>query len=286
MSQPPQGQQPPYGPGGPPPSGDQPTPGGSWGQPPQPQQPGPGWGQPTPARGQGGPGGPGRGGPVGTGAPGGGDGRKKNVVTTLVAALAVVIVVAVVLIVTPGGDDSPGSTASGADASTAPSTSSGSSSSGGFSSAPSGTTDPAAFVAQLPSDFTDCTATAPAGDGDLVAASCGSATTHPGPAEAEFYLYPDLSTLDSTFQTDVTAESLTDFPPDANCSTGTGTGEWKYTDGSPGGQFACWITDAHVLVAWTDNAFLTEGVVRAPGTTQGELSALYDWWTQHSRYQG
>jgi hypothetical protein len=224
---------------------------------------------------------------VGTSGPGGGDGRKKNVVTALIAALVVVIVVAVVLIVTLGGDDSPGSTASGADASTAPSTSSGSSSSGGFSSAPSGTTDPAGFVAQLPSDFTDCTATAPAGDGDLAAASCGSATTQPGPAEAEFYLYPDLSTLDSTFQTDVTAEGLTDFPADANCSTGTGHGEWKYTDGSPGGQVACWITaDAHVLVAWTDNAFLTEGVVRAPGATQAEVSALYDWWTQQSEYRG
>jgi hypothetical protein len=51
--------------------------------------------------------------------------------------------------------------------------------------------------------------------------------------------------------------------------------EWTCTGGEQGGQ-----------VAWTDDQHLTEGVVRAPGATQAERSALYDWWTADSEYQG
>ena len=213
---------------------------------------------------------------------------------TAVAALVLLVVVAVVLVVTLGGDDedttasdgtSPASSSAAPSASTSaesPSTSA----SGGFSSAPSGGGDPADFVATQPTDFVDCAEDELAGDGDVAAASCGAARTQPGPQEAKFYLYPDVATLDTVFQTDVSDEGLTEFADTGDCTTGVGYGPWTYTDGTPGGQVACQITaDGHVLLAWTDEEYLTEGVVRAPGTTQAEVSALYDWWTSNSDYQ-
>jgi hypothetical protein len=202
------------------------------------------------------------------------------VIITAVAALALIVVIAVVLVISLGGDDT-STTASGS------SESSSSSSSGGFSSSPSGSADTAGFIAQLPVDFTDCTETRPEGDGDLAAASCGAAQNQPGPAEAKFFLYPDPATLASVFQADVTDGALAEFVDGTTCSTGIGYGPWRYADGTPGGQVACQLTDdGHVLVAWTDEEFLTEGVVRAPGSTQAEVSALYDWWTANSEYQG
>jgi hypothetical protein len=39
-------------------------------------------------------------------------------------------------------------------------------------------------------------------------------------------------------------------------------------------------------VSWTDDEFLTEGAVRSTGTTQEDVAALYDWWTQNSDFQG
>jgi hypothetical protein len=216
-------------------------------------------------------------------------------VITVVAGLAVVVVVALLLFVTLGGDDAPVSPAAGTPlTSAAPSSSAGSSSagsssdsspSGGFSQPP-GTIDPAAFVAQLPADLTDCAADQPAGDGDVAAASCGAATTQPGPTGGSFFLYPDQSTLDAVFQSDVTDQGLTEFAADADCGTGTGYGQWAYADYTPGGQVACQLTDdGHVVIVWTDDEFLTEGAVRAPGTTQAEVSALYDWWTANSEFQ-
>jgi len=89
------------------------------------------------------------------------------------------------------------------------------------------------------------------------------------------------------FASDVSDEGLTEFAGDADCSTGTGYGTWTYADGTPGGQVACQITDdGHIVVAWTDDEFLTEGAVRSPGSTQDEVGALYEWWTEHSDYQG
>ena len=41
-----------------------------------------------------------------------------------------------------------------------------------------------------------------------------------------------------------------------------------------------------VRIAWTDDEFLTEGIVVAPGSTQDDVAALYDWWRQNSAYQG
>jgi hypothetical protein len=211
------------------------------------------------------------------------------VVIGLIAGLVVLIVIAVVLIIALGGNDESDTTAnggSGASTPTAPSAPSNSSPSGGFPSAPSGPVDPAEFVAQLPSDFTDCAAATLAGDGDLAAAACGLASTQPGPLQAVFHLYPDQATLDSVFQSQVTEQGMTAFADGADCSTATGYGEWSYSDQTRGGQVACQITgEGDVLVAWTDDEFLTEGAVRAPGNSQAEIGALYDWWTVHSDFQ-
>jgi hypothetical protein len=263
--------------------------GQGWAQPPP--QAGPGWGQPGPSPGQvswgagpghgghpawvsgtgmpgqpphaGGPSGPG--GPWGRppgGPPAGGPvagGGNRNLVTGLIAALVVLIVAGVALIVGLG-DDAPLTAA---------------------------TSDPTDFVALLPADFTDCAEAEPAGDGDLAAARCGASSTRPGPAEARFHLYPDVDTLDSAFEADLSAEDLTEFGPTDDCTTGTGYAEWTYTDGTPGGQVACTLTDdGHALLAWTDDEYLTGGAVRAPGTTQDDVRALYDWWAEHSDYQG
>jgi hypothetical protein len=202
------------------------------------------------------------------------------VIITAVAALALIVVIAVVLVISLGGDDT-STTASGS------SESSSSSSSGGFSSSPSGSADPADFIAQLPNDFTDCAEDQLAGDGDVAAATCGAAQNQPGPTQAAFNLYPDLDTLHSVFRSEVEGQGLTEFTDGGDCSTGTGYGEWTYSSGVTGGQVACQITgDGNVLVAWTDDEFLTEGIVVAAGNTQAEVSALYDWWTANSEYRG
>ncbi|WP_171058115.1 hypothetical protein [Modestobacter altitudinis] len=218
----------------------------------------------------------------------------------LVSGLVLLIVVAVVLVVTLGGGDDDDTVAAGSSSSdsSAPATTASPSSSpspgpatpspsGGFTAAPSGGADVTGFVGQLPVDFDDCADAPLAGDGDVAAAACGSALTQPGPEAAAFYLYPDQVTLDSVFSADVTEEGLAEFAVEDDCSTGTGYGEWTYSGGEHGGQVACQIAgDGYVVVAWTDDEHLTEGVVRAPGTTQAEVSALYDWWTANSEYQG
>jgi hypothetical protein len=150
-------------------------------------------------------------------------------------------------------------------------------------SAPAGELE--AFLASLPADFTDCGESAPADDGDLLAAECGAATTQPGPAGAVFYRYPDVATLDEVFTTDVVEEGLTEFPVDRDCSTGLGYGGWN-VDGVIGGMYGCMIAgDGTVRIAWTDDEFLTEGIVVAPGSTQDDVAALYGWWRQNSAYQ-
>jgi hypothetical protein len=241
-------------------------------------------GQPPYPGGPGGPGGPGWSGPGGVGPQGGGNSKKKNLIITVVAALVLVVVIAVVLIVTLGTNDDSPTASGGSSSSRSPS----GSSSGGFSSTPSGSAEPADLIAQLPGDFTDCAEEQLAGDGDVAAASCGAASTQPGPSQAGFNRYPDLSTLDSVFQAEVAGQGLTEFVDGADCSTTTGYGEWTYsTTGITGGKVACQITDdGNVLIAWTDDDFLTEGIVVAPGTTQAEVSALYEWWMANSEYRG
>jgi len=260
---------------------------GGWGTPPapgygeQPTQVG-GFGVPGQPPYGGGPGGPGWGAP---GAPGGGGNNRKTMILTAVAALVLVVVVAAVLVFTlRQGEDN--ATASG-DPSGSSSTSTDPSSSGGFSSEPADEADPEGFLAQLPADFTDCTAMELEGDGDLAAASCGAAQTQPGPDAAAFYLYPDEELLGSVFESDVADQGLTELSGGDDCSTVTGYGEWQYNDGTVGGQVACQITgDGNVLITWTDNSFLTEGLIRAPGTSQDEVAVLYEWWKSvNSEYQ-
>jgi hypothetical protein len=198
------------------------------------------------------------------------------VVIALVAGLVLAILVAGGLLAVRGGAED--TTA------IAPSPSSGSPS-GGFTSSPSAPVDPAGFVDRLPADLADCTEAPLAGDGDVAAAACGAAQSQPGPTEAEFFLYPGLGTLDAVFENDVVEEGLTEFAGDDDCATATGFAEWTYSTGVTGGQVACRLTpDGQVLVAWTDERYLAEGVVRAPGTTQADVSALFDWWTAHSEF--
>ncbi|WP_369135565.1 hypothetical protein [Modestobacter sp. I12A-02662] len=253
-----------------------------FGIPGQPPQPGvTGWGGP------GGPGGPGA-----PGAAGGGGGKRTGVIA-LIAGLVVLAVVAAVLLFTLGGDpeeDAAAGSATSAPPSSSPSTPSGSSG-GGFTAAPppagSGGDGDEEFVATLPLDFTDCAEVPLAGDGDIAAASCGAALTQPGPAQADFYLYPDKATLDDVFATDVAGLGTPELPADGDCATAMGSGEWTYPDGSVGGQVVCAVTeDGNALIAWTDDEFLTEGVVRSPGSTQEDVAALYEWWTDNSDYQG
>ncbi|WP_299952207.1 hypothetical protein [uncultured Modestobacter sp.] len=268
--------------------GQPPAPGG-WG--PQPGQPA-GWGgaprqdgPPTPVGGFGVPGQPPYPGGPGWGGPGGPDRRgKRTTVITAVAALALVVVVAIALVLTLGGDDEE-TTAGGTGS--APSRPSSSEPAPSSSGAPESPAAPAAedFLAQLPSDFVDCVEQPLAGDGDVAAAACGASQTQPGAAEAVFHRYPDVATLDAVFQADTGGAGLTALSEDDDCSTALGYGEWTI-DGVTGGLVACTIGDGIVQIAWTDDEFLTEGLISAPGTTQEDVSALYAWWTENSFFQG
>ncbi|WP_448615737.1 hypothetical protein [Modestobacter sp. URMC 112] len=254
--------------------------GGSPQSPPTPYGPGPagpgpyggapGWDAPRGPVGPGGPTGPGwPGGPPGPRRSGG---TNKALLIAGIAGLVTVLAVAVLLFLgLRGGSDSSA-------AESAPPTPAG-------PSAPS-PADLQAFLATLPADFTDCGEAPRAGDGDLLAAGCGAAGTQPGPTGARFYLYPDVRTLDAVFSNDVDSSGLTEFTDEQDCSTSVGYGAWQ-TTGETGGLYGCAILDdGTVSLAWTDDRFLTEGIVSAPGTTQADVAALYAWWTEHSYYQG
>jgi hypothetical protein len=156
-------------------------------------------------------------------------------------------------------------------------------------SSPAATSTPGAtadFLATLPADFVDCRQAETAGDGDTMAASCGAARSQPGPTGAQFFLYPDLGTLDGVFTADVAGGGLSEFADGQDCSTGAGYTSWS-TDGGPGGQVGCAILDdGSVMVAWTDEEHLIEGVVTAAGSTQADLAALFDWWEQKAFFRG
>jgi hypothetical protein len=142
------------------------------------------------------------------------------------------------------------------------------------------------FLAALPADFTDCEEADLAGDGDLVSAECGEAATQPGPTGARFHLYPDVATLDEVFADDVEGSGLTQFADDEDCLSDTGFGAWG-TEGTTRGLVACTILDDDtVSIAWTDDEYVTEGIVSAPGTTQADVAELYTWWVDNSYFQG
>jgi hypothetical protein len=297
------------GPWGPPP----PVPGGPWGPPPE--ATGRPWGQP--AAGPGGPG-PAAGShdwdatqpppgqwpgqpapysPYGRPPPGAyseppsGMSTTRVVLITLSAVLAFVGVAVVLGLVFLRQDDAAVAAPVAATPSSPTSSSSAPSSSAPSSSAPSSapavTIAPDDLVAVLPEDLSDCTAGETAGDGDLAAATCGPADTQPGPAEADFHLYPTVDTLDDVFLADAGDLGLAELPEDVDCTTETGYGEWTYATGETGGLLACGLTDdGRAVIAWTDDEFLVEGALLAPGTTQADVGALFDWWTEHSDYTG
>ncbi|MCZ2806561.1 hypothetical protein O2W18_15735 [Modestobacter sp. VKM Ac-2983] len=198
-------------------------------------------------------------------------------VFAIIAAIVLLVLVAVVLTLTLTGDDEddPVPTAGAGSSSTAPSSSS------------SPTPAPADLLAQLPSDFTDCQEEQLEGDGDLAAAVCGPALTQPGPAGAVYYEYPDETTLTSVFADDAAELRLGELPEGGDCSTTTGYGEWTYPSGVTGGLVACaLLPDGDVVIVWTDDEHLVEGAVHAPGTTQDDVAALYEWWTVNSYFTG
>ena len=137
----------------------------------------------------------------------------------------------------------------------------------------------------LPVDFVDCTSTGLAGDGDIAAATCGSALTQPGPQQADFYGYPDAATMDGVFQTDVATLGLAELPSGQDCTTSLGYFPWSTDDQSQTGMVGCAInTDGSVAIVWTDDQYTIEGVVYAVGSTQADVAALYTWWQDNSNY--
>jgi hypothetical protein len=142
------------------------------------------------------------------------------------------------------------------------------------------------FIASLPLDFIDCLEQPVQGDGDLVAATCGSSLTQPGPAAAQFAGYPDQGSLDAAFRTDVLAFGLTPFSGAADC-TESGYAEWTFdASDETGGLLGCGLTpDGNAFVYWTDYEYLVEGLVTMPGATQDDVVALYDWWTTNSNFR-
>ncbi|MCZ2816476.1 hypothetical protein [Modestobacter sp. VKM Ac-2984] len=208
-------------------------------------------------------------------------------VLAIIAAIVLLVIVAVVLTLTLTGDDEddPVPTAGAGSSSSAPSSAPSSSSSAPSSPAPPPA--PADLLARLPSDFTDCQEGQLEGDGDLAAAACGPAVTQPGPAGAVYYAYPDVATLSSVFADDAAELRLDELPEGDDCSTTTGYGEWTYPSGVTGGLVACaLLPDGDVVIVWTDDEHLIEGAVHAPGTTQDDVAALYEWWTVNSYFTG
>ncbi|MGY1735115.1 hypothetical protein [Geodermatophilus sp. SYSU D00684] len=141
------------------------------------------------------------------------------------------------------------------------------------------------LLAILPVDFPDCAEAALAGDGDVAHASCGPSTTQPGPQQAEFFQYPDKATMDSVFTNDASGQGLAQLPEGQDCTATTGIGSWG--GGSNSGLVACAIDTGNnaVVITWTDDAALVEGIVGAPGATQADLAALYTWWQANSDYR-
>ncbi|OMQ12111.1 hypothetical protein A7K94_0221640, partial [Modestobacter sp. VKM Ac-2676] len=153
---------------------------------------------------------------------------------------------------------------------------------GGFTAAPTVGTEE--FLATLPVDFADCGPAELIGDGDIAAAACGPASSEPGPSDAVFLRYTDVDTLDDVFAADVAALGLAEWGEATDC-TEDGYGEWVRGE-TTGGLLACGLTDGAAFIYWTDDEFLTEGVVSMPGETQGDVVALYGWWVENSDFVG
>jgi hypothetical protein len=61
---------------------------------------------------------------------------------------------------------------------------------------------------------------------------------------------------------------------------------WARGDVQDGGRVGCAILDdGTVVVTWTDEDYLIEGFVGAPGTAQAHLAALFDWRDRNAHFQ-
>lgn len=196
------------------------------------------------------------------------------VLSVLGAVLALVLVAVVVVIALRDGDDDAGS--------------------GPASTASAAATDD--LLDSLPADLLDCEAADTAGDGDIASATCGAGASTPGPDSADFYRYRDTSDLDAVFSADVTTseddgglfpDGLTDFGADGDCGAGPGYGDWSAEDsGDAQGQIACGVTsDGHAVLVWTDEEFLTEGLLWSDGGSQDDVDALVAWWDENGWFE-
>ena len=83
---------------------------------------------------------------------------------------------------------------------------------------------------------------------------------------------------------DVQDGGLAEFGDNGDCSTGIGY-TWS-AQGATGGRVGCAILDdGTVVVTWTDEDYLIEGFVSAPGTAQADLAALFDWRDRNAYFQ-
>ncbi|GAA4324434.1 hypothetical protein GCM10023162_31020 [Klenkia terrae] len=88
------------------------------------------------------------------------------------------------------------------------------------------------------------------------------------------------------FATDIAGQGVQPIAEGQDCTTAVGSGTWTQND-VPGGQIACGISsNGSVFIAWTDDEFLTEGVVQLAGTSQADVAILYNWWLTNSNYVG
>jgi hypothetical protein len=222
-------------------------------------------------------------GPTGPGWPGEsgggpGGGRQRPLLIAGMAALVLVVVLAATRPWGHGAAPSVATSTPGTPTSASTSTSQSSASASANSTARTYGT----FLSTLPPDLTGCVESGLAGDGDVAAATCGPSSTQPGPQMAVFHRYPDRASLDAVFASDVRTAGLQPLQPPQDCSSSPGEFHWS-SGGLEGGDVACVIGGGQIEIAWTDYAFLNEGVIAAPGTTQPQLTALYQWWSLNYR---
>jgi serine/threonine-protein kinase len=234
-----------------------------------------------------GPGGPG-------GGPAGGGGGKKTLLPILLGVGALVVVGVVVLVIVlaggKGGGDNPPVTSSAASTSTSTPTETTPTETTPTETTPTETSPSASgdedtLRSEIPAGFdaASCTTLAPAGDGDLAALDCGAATAQPGPDFSRFYLYPDSSTVEQVFLTDVQGVSLSELTSDQSCPTNQGYYFYTGTNGDQAGRVACYVSDENdAVLVWTQDDAKAEAVVRLTGGGTDGLTTLWNWWREGS----
>jgi serine/threonine kinase PknH len=137
------------------------------------------------------------------------------------------------------------------------------------------------LMSRLPAGYPSGSCTAQNGlmTGAVVAVKCGKNTEASGPNVSAYGLYPDVATLNSSFQ------SLTGTIAPQDCpGGGKSPGKWWHSS-DPNtvlGQVACGIyKGVEPQIMWTNEQTLVVAVVgsKTPGPT---IDQLYTWWTSHS----